>query len=118
MGAPRLRCFFRGFGGALGTAFRLPDVPGGAGGVASSARMLPSKSSETFIRSRLIRRRRDAVVVVPGLVGGAGCLCRSLEPACRGVRTPCHPPLSYRRLTGGRHFRPRKSTSSILAISN
>ena len=38
IGAFRLRCFFLTFFGGLGIAFRLPAVPGGAGGVASSAR--------------------------------------------------------------------------------
>jgi serine/threonine protein kinase len=48
-GLRRFRFLFGGFG----IAFRLPAVPGGAGGVASRARMLPSKSSGSFRRSRL-----------------------------------------------------------------
>jgi len=53
--AYRLRlAFFFGLASGFGaTTFRLPAVPAGAGGVASNARMLPSKSSGSFSRSRL-----------------------------------------------------------------
>jgi len=52
--AYRLRfAFFFGLATGFGATFRLPAVPAGAGGVASNARMLPSKSSGSFNRSRL-----------------------------------------------------------------
>src|SRR5688572_16021179 len=51
-------------------------------------------------------------------MGGDWFGCWMLVPASPGVRSPCSPPLSHGRLTGGRQLRPRYRARSILARSN